>query len=268
MLWELTLPGSPIGIVLLMAAQPVICAATCDGLSSTARQGLRTYIQENHIPSDRGTCGDTYLWAHKAVVGDGRAALPCLLDLYANGLTNNRSLWGGQGSPPRACPWALPLIRWIDPDAARPLFEQLRERATSSEARIRIDAELAMLGERSRLPDLIAALAQPAESTDDRYTQSRILMAISRNDYRPAREVIRRYRDRLPDPHIVDVYLAQLDRDRGRLLTCLRDPVTSQAAALALLWMGEGELLRKTSADRTHPSRAMAAAVLEGEIRP
>jgi hypothetical protein len=229
---------------------------------------LELFIASNHGGLHEPVCGLSFVSAHQSIVAEGEVALPCLLQLYHHGLVENPSLWKRAAKPPRSCSWALPLIRTIDASAARPIYEKLRDQATTETARIALGAELALLGETRALPSLVQFLKQAQGNAQDRHVQDRILAAISLHNYRPARGVLRQQRERLGDPHVVDVCLAQLERNDDRLTVMLADARVTQRSALALHYLGRDDILRGIAADPSHPARAMAAAVLGGKIQP
>jgi hypothetical protein len=247
-------------------------SAACRDADQEIRTALSAYIAYNY-PGGGTTSEDMeeVASARKLLIHNGDKALPCLEEIYQFGLTRS-DLWKGEGSAPSKGDWTLPLIGAISPVAAIPLYRELLAATTDSLSRVRLNAEIAILGDESPLRELAAFLATPpkglaGESKSDLImVQEKALVAVSVHNYGAALPALRRMREQWLYPHLVDVYIAQLEKNVPKLQELAAQSNTMKEADLALKRLGRDDILRGIAGDRAHAGRAMAAAVIANEI--
>ena len=139
--------------------------------------------------------------------------------------------------------------------------------------RVTLLAEMAILGDESTLPRLVAFLRDPPTLSKNRErqlrgTMLRALKAISVHHYKPALPVMKTLEIA---PHLqgfLDVFTAQLEENAPALEQYVQDSVLTSAALFALNRMGRDEIVREIASDSRNPARPAAEAVLRGQREP
>jgi len=273
-------------IIVLLAATSVFgCsgnaarAAACSDVDVDGKQALHYLIDFNYeLGLVRSEDPEEITWGKREILEQGADLLPCLVDIYHHGLQNNVELWPvDDAAVPSQGRWALELIREIDAGVGMELYrEQLSEldKDASVLDRIKLSAEVAVLGDAKPLPGLVAFLERSpnTDSTEDAYVatwvQERALKAISVHHYKPALPVLEKLKIAKSREGLLKVVKAQLAEDALVLEEYVKDSRLTSAALFALKRIGRDEIVKGIAADPRNPARFAAESVLSGKREP
>ena len=261
-----------LGCTLSTPSHEVNACASLDQRSRSALKELadRAYRVPGQITED----GDAIRIARKNILDKGSDVLPCLLYIYEHGLVDTK-LWSEKTAVPTSGQWSMTLIREIDPAAAVRLYRKARADTGDSTERFALDSELAILGDREYLEELVAFLAKLVKksnaSAEERLQQiqRRALEGISVAHYRPALKTLQQLQAQgWKNQDLLRIYIAQLSDDVPTLRNYVDKPFLSTYALVALKRMGQEDLLRSLSTDQQYAYRDRARAALDGTLTP
>jgi hypothetical protein len=211
-------------------------------------------------------------WAGRQFREHGKEALPCLVKIFHEGLAR-AGMWVYETPPPQESRWVVELIRGMDAPTAIALYREWLTQTDDVLTRARIAVELASLGEKEFLPEVVAFLEQPPAVPDAdqrrlRIIEGRAIEVISFCNYRPAVAALQRFGARPYASGWLPIYVAQLAGDHEAVLRYTSDPELAQWALRALRRMGKNDLLEGLAADPKYRFRAVARTMLEGKDAP
>lgn len=251
--------------ILVAGVVPNAAAQKCDALSDTAKRALGVWIDSRYGSKDGVDCGLGLGYAVRDLTAERAAAIPCLLEIYEHGLTRSRGLWQRTDQPaPKDGRWALMVLRDLDPPTALRLYRaEVGKSAPGSDARVRIELEIAKLGGDETLRGLAGVLAQTtaADSPSRRALMLEIASVLADRDYLAGAAAVRHLMSLVPASNtVVPVYAAQLGRDTDQLQRLARTSGAASAAVHALLRIGRRDLVEQLAAD---PKNAFANVAKE-----
>jgi hypothetical protein len=249
-------------------------AQPCAGLDDNSRKAFYYMIDSAYGIGKVGSeDAEELLWANKILAAEGKAVLPCLIDIYSHGVKG--ALWHGERPEPPSGRWALGLIRSIDGPSAIPLYRDLYAGARDPMTRVVYASELVSLGELAHVTEVMSFLTAPPRQTSAGGTsvgraRQDALAAIAAQNYKPALPALRMLAedDTVGDRHVLAVYIAQLSGDVDTVKAAVSDESLRDKALVALKRMGKDDVLRKVAEDRSNPAvtREAARLALAGKL--
>jgi len=247
----------------------------CAALDQRARSGMKVLADRAYrVPGQITEDGDAIRVAQKNILDKGADVLPCLVHIYEHGLVGTE-LWSEKTPVPTSGKWSMTFIREIDPATAVRLYRNARASTGEATERLALDAELATLGEREYLDELVAFLAKPGQRSNNaeeerlQQIQRRALEGISVAHYRPALKALQQMQARgWKNQDVLRIYIAQLSNDVATLKIYMDKPFLSTYALVALKRMGQEDLLRSLSVDHQYAYHERAGAALNGTLTP
>lgn len=230
----------------------------CDVLSDTAKRALGVWIDSQYRLANVD-CGLSLGYAVRDLAND-RAAVPCLLEIYEYGLTRSGGLWNRVDRPaPKDGSWALMILRELDPQTALRLYRaEVGKSPPGSDARVRVELEVAKLAGDETLRGLAAVLAQAAatDAPSRKGLMLDIASVLADRDYVAGAAAVRHLVSLVPASNtVIPVYAAQLGRDTDQLQRLARTSGSTSPAVHALLRIGRRDLVEQLAAD---PKNAFA----------
>lgn len=260
------------GIVSDQAAQQ---ESACKDLGSDIRRAIDYHVMAQHATGVAMSEDQHELeWAGRQIREHGKEALPCLVETFHHGLAQ-AGLWVYESPAPQDSRWVVELIRGIDAPTAITLYREWRTQADDALTRVRITVELASLGEKEFLPEVVAFLEQPtsvpeAERGQVRRIQGRAIQVISFCNYRPALRALQQLEVERPS-HAnkwLPIYIAQLSGDHEAVFEYTSHPDVAIWALRALRRMGKNDLLEGLAADPKYRFGELARSLLEEKDFP
>lgn len=260
---------------LFLILAPSCQAQECNGLDTELREALLAYAANFYPFGEHGTCAETSHEAARAIIDQGPGILPCLLEVYEHGFSKN-DLWPLETPPPKEGRWVLGLIGGIDSAKAIKLYRA--ERAETAEGdlkRVRIDMELAKLGDQRGFEDLARFLAKPPEVEEEESSKLKSLVSntvelIGQHNYRPGLQALKSLQARgwEHNPRL-KVFVAQLSEDVAALKAYARETEggVGVTALRALGKIGRTDVLEELAADLRYRYHDAAEEILE-DSRP
>lgn len=261
-----------VNVIAIAGCSPA-SAQACKGLDDDSKKALYYRIDAEYGVKKAMTSEDgaETLWANQVLLDRGRTVLPCLLEIYRNGVKGE--LWHGTGPEPTSGSWALSLIRAIDGASALPLYRDLYTQATDDLTRVELAAELVILGDSGHMTEVVSFLDAPPLVSRDRVRAfsaavERALVAISVRNYRAALPTLQKLvlNESVGYKHVLAVYLSQLAGDVEAVKAAVGDARLRDTALLALKRMGSEDVLRKIADDPKNPAHEPATLVLQGRL--
>jgi hypothetical protein len=241
----------------------------CAELNDEGRKAVSAYVDAAYPSVLEGQAFDARIeWADRILARRGASASGCLIWIYREGMPGT-GLWSQRSSPPRNGQWALAVLSRVDSQSAIPLWYERRMKLMAYPwDRIEVDLELLVLDDRASIEWVMGFLQSPPPlaTYEARFAGvARVgVEQLARLDYRPATGLFRRFRGQgyVPDS-ILDVYIAQFQRDLGSLEKLARESDTGITALNALSRIDATSSLQKIARDRSHPFQSEAKSLLK-----
>ena len=165
---------------LVFAGYPSAASQACKDLDGDSKKALQYRIDAEYgVNSAASDCGLDMVSANQVLLERGRKVLPCLLDIYRNGVKGE--LWRGTGPEPSSGNWVLPLIRAIDGGSAVPLYRELYVQASDDLTRVRFASELVSLGDTSHIAEAGKPVSGPSRAQVFGVIRSQVSSPAARN---------------------------------------------------------------------------------------
>ena len=241
----------------------------CTGLDDDGRKAVLAYIDAAYPLSAGVRASDARIeWADQKLSERGESASGCLAWIYREGLRGT-GLWSHRSSPPGNGQWALAVLSRVDSHAAIPFWYERRMKLMDYPwDRVEVDLELLALNDRAAIDSVMGFLQNPPplQTFEARFAGvARVgIQELACLDYRPASGLLRTFRGRgYVSDSMLDVYIAQLERDVGSLEKLARESDTAITALDALARIDATTALQRIARDQSHPFRSEAASRLK-----
>lgn len=258
-----------------VAVAPISTRSTCAALDDESRATISSLLEEAFPPADVPTCG-LYVSRLPLLRPHRDEVVPCLLEVHRRGLAGT-GLWSRSDGPPDARRWAADAIGGIDPIVAIRLHAKDAAGAADRWERLTLRLRMLALGDASSSPAIVAILGdvdpaslRPHGRETARETQVvEAMAALVRRDTRDLLPALRAVRSVIgEDRRYLDVWVAQLERDRPALERFARNGSTWGFAFDSLARIGAWDLLRQFAADPAVYGQSKAQMLLEKGLPP